>query len=157
MLGFPGGSDSKQSACKAGDLGSVLGWEDTLGEGVAIHSSIIAWEVSWTEEPGRLQFMRLKRVRHDWATEQQQQWHKYSLHLIYRWESAKRKIFSFPHNYIAIIIVQFSHNYTAISDGFKNQIRTSGGLFSKPLQHRTVNKGNCNFQWTNICLKYLVF
>ena len=29
-----------------------LSWEDTLEEGVAIHSSIVAWEVSWTEEPG---------------------------------------------------------------------------------------------------------
>ena len=65
MLGFPGGSDSKQSACKAGDLGSVLGWEDTLGEGVAIHSSIIAWEVSWTEEPGGLQSIGSQRVRYD--------------------------------------------------------------------------------------------
>ena len=65
MLGFPGGSDSKQSACKAGDLGSVLGWEDTLGEGVAIHSSIIAWEVSWTEEPGGLQSIASQRVRYD--------------------------------------------------------------------------------------------
>ena len=68
MLGFPGGSDSKQSACKAGDLGSVLGWEDTLGEGVAIHSSIIAWEVSWTEEPGGLQSIASQRVRYDWVT-----------------------------------------------------------------------------------------
>ena len=65
MLGFPGGSDSKQSACKAGDLGSVLGWEDTLGEGVAIHSSIIAWEVSWTEDPGGLQSIGSQRVRYD--------------------------------------------------------------------------------------------
>ena len=65
MLGFPGGSDSKQSACKAGDLGSVPGWEDTLGEGVAIHSSIIAWEVSWTEEPGGLQSIASQRVRYD--------------------------------------------------------------------------------------------
>ena len=65
MLGFPGGSDSKQSACNAGDLGSVLGWEDTLEEGVAIHSSIVAQEVSWTEEPGGLQSIGSQRVRYD--------------------------------------------------------------------------------------------
>ena len=65
MLGFPGGSDSKQSACNAGDLGSVLGWEDTLEEGVAIHSSIVAREVSWTEEPGGLQSIGSQRVRYD--------------------------------------------------------------------------------------------
>ena len=34
-----------------------LGWEDPLGEGVKTHSNIFAWEVSWTEEPGRLQSM----------------------------------------------------------------------------------------------------
>ena len=65
MLGFPGGSDSKQSACNTGDLGSVLGWEDTLEEGVAIHSSIVAREVSWTEEPGGLQSIGSQRVRYD--------------------------------------------------------------------------------------------
>ena len=31
-----------------------LGWEDTLGEGLATHSSILAWRIPWTEEPGRL-------------------------------------------------------------------------------------------------------
>ena len=37
-----------------------LGWEDILEKEVATHSSILAWEISWTEEPGRLQFMGLK-------------------------------------------------------------------------------------------------
>ena len=45
-----------------------LGWEDTLEKGMAIHSSILAWEIPWTEEPGGLQSMGLQRVRHDWAT-----------------------------------------------------------------------------------------
>ena len=36
---------------------------------MATHSSIIAWKILWTEEPGRLQFMRLQRITHDWATE----------------------------------------------------------------------------------------
>ena len=35
-----------------------LGWEDPLEEGLATHSSILAWRVPWTEEPGRLQSMR---------------------------------------------------------------------------------------------------
>jgi len=34
-----------------------LGWEDSLEKGMAIHSSILAWRIPWTEEPGRLQFM----------------------------------------------------------------------------------------------------
>ena len=41
-----------------------LGWEDTLEE-MATHSSILAWETPWTEEPGRLQSTGLHRVRHD--------------------------------------------------------------------------------------------
>ena len=42
-----------------------LGWEDPLQKGMATHSSILAWRVPWTEEPGRLQSMRSHRVRHD--------------------------------------------------------------------------------------------
>ena len=34
-----------------------LGWEDLLEEGVATHSSILAWRIPWTEEPGGLQYM----------------------------------------------------------------------------------------------------
>ena len=41
------------------------GWEDPLEEGMATHSSILAWRIPWTEEPGGLQFMGLQRVRHD--------------------------------------------------------------------------------------------
>ena len=40
-----------------------LGWEDPLEEGMATHSSILAWRIPWTEEPGRLQSMGLQRVR----------------------------------------------------------------------------------------------
>ena len=45
FLGFPGGSDSKESACNAGDLGSTLGWEGPLEEGMAAHPSILAWRI----------------------------------------------------------------------------------------------------------------
>ena len=51
---FPGGSDSKESACSAGDLGSILDQEDPLETGMAIHSSILVWRIPWTEEPGGL-------------------------------------------------------------------------------------------------------
>ena len=40
-MGFPGGSEDKESACNAGDLG----WEDPLEEGTATHSNILAWRV----------------------------------------------------------------------------------------------------------------
>ena len=42
-----------------------LDWEDPVEEGMATHFSILAWRISWTEEPCRLQSMRLQRVRHD--------------------------------------------------------------------------------------------
>ena len=45
-----------------------LGWEDSLEKEMATHSSILAWRIPWTEEPGRLQSIGLKRVRHDWVT-----------------------------------------------------------------------------------------
>ena len=41
------------------------GWEDPLEKEMAIHSSSLAWEISWTEEPGGLQSMGLQRVQHD--------------------------------------------------------------------------------------------
>ena len=44
-----------------------LGWEDPLEEGTATHSSILAWRIPWTEEPGRLQSMGLQSFGHDWA------------------------------------------------------------------------------------------
>ena len=41
------------------------GWEDPLEEGIATHSSILAWRIPWTEEPGELQSVGSHRVRHD--------------------------------------------------------------------------------------------
>ena len=45
-----------------------LGQEDPLEEGMATHSSILAWRIPWTEVPGGLQSMGSQRVGHDWAT-----------------------------------------------------------------------------------------
>ena len=49
---FPGGSDGKESACQV----QFLGWEGFLEKGIAIQSSVLAWRIPWTEEPGGLQF-----------------------------------------------------------------------------------------------------
>ena len=46
-----------------------LGWEDPLEKEMATHSSNLAWEIPWTEEPGGLQSMELQRVEHDLATQ----------------------------------------------------------------------------------------
>ena len=44
-MGFPDGSDSKESVCSTGDLGLIPGWEDPLEEGMATHSSILIWRI----------------------------------------------------------------------------------------------------------------
>ena len=49
-----------------------LGWEDSLEKKMATHSSILAWRIPWTEEPGRLQSMGLQRVRHDLLTKERE-------------------------------------------------------------------------------------
>ena len=46
-----------------------LGWEEPLVEEMATHSSVLAWKIPWTEEPGRLQSMGSKKVGHDLMTE----------------------------------------------------------------------------------------
>ena len=65
MTSFPGGSDGKASAYNVGNLGSIPGSGRSPGEGNATHFRILAWKIPWTEEPGRLQFMGLHRIRHD--------------------------------------------------------------------------------------------
>ena len=45
-----------------------LYWEDSLEKGKGTHSSILAWRIPWTEEPGGLQSKGLQRVRHNWVT-----------------------------------------------------------------------------------------
>ena len=51
----------------AGDMGLILGLGKSHEEEMATHSSILAWNISCTKEPGGLQSMGSKRVRHDWA------------------------------------------------------------------------------------------
>ena len=53
-MGFPGGSDGKESACKTGDRGLIPGSGRSPGEGNGNHFRIPAWRILWTEEPGRL-------------------------------------------------------------------------------------------------------
>ena len=57
MKGFPDGSVVKNSPTNTGEVGSVPGSGRSPGEDIASHSSILAWEIPWTEEPGRLQSM----------------------------------------------------------------------------------------------------
>ena len=54
FTGFPRGSVVKNPPANAGEAGS-LGWDDSLKKEMATHSSILAWEIPWAEEPGGLQ------------------------------------------------------------------------------------------------------
>ena len=67
--GFPGGRDSKESACSAGDPGLISASGRSLEQGMAIHSSVLACRNPWIEEPGGLQSLGSQRVGHDWATD----------------------------------------------------------------------------------------
>ena len=71
-MGFPGGSVVKNLPVNAGDAGLIPGSGRSRGEGNATHSSILDWEIPWTEEPDGLQFMGLQRVGHDLVSKQQQ-------------------------------------------------------------------------------------
>ena len=64
-VGFPGGSDGKESACNAGDLGSVPGLRRFPGEGYPLQVPMERGESPWTEEPGGLQSIGSKRVGHN--------------------------------------------------------------------------------------------
>ena len=68
---FPGGSDDTESACNAGDQGLIPGLGSSPGEGNDTCSSILAWRIPWTKEPGGLQSMGSQRVGHDWETSAQ--------------------------------------------------------------------------------------
>ena len=57
FLSFTGVSNGKESACSVGDLGLIPGLEDPLEKEMAIHSSILACKIPWTEESGGLQSM----------------------------------------------------------------------------------------------------
>ena len=56
--------NSSASAGDVGDMGSIPGSEDSLEKGMATPSSILAWEIPWTEEAGRLQSIGSQTVRH---------------------------------------------------------------------------------------------
>ena len=51
-MDFPGGSDSKEYACNAEDLGSIPGLGGSPAKEMATHSSVVAWSIPWTEETG---------------------------------------------------------------------------------------------------------
>ena len=71
-MDFPGGSVVRESTCSAGDVGSIPGSGRSAGEGMAIHSSILAGEVLETGQPGGYSSQCRRRIRQDLPTKQQQ-------------------------------------------------------------------------------------
>ena len=65
-MGFPGGSDGKESPCQEMQETQVqsMGQEDPLEEEMVTHFSFLVWKIPWAEEPGQLQSMGLQRVGH---------------------------------------------------------------------------------------------
>ena len=70
-MGFPGGSVVKNPPASVGEMCWIPGQENPLEKEMATHSTILAWEILWTEEPGRLQLIRSWQVTHDLLTKQQ--------------------------------------------------------------------------------------
>ena len=71
MLFYTRWLSGKESVCIAGgigDVGLIPGPGRSLGEGMASHSSVLAWEIPWIEKPGGLQSMGSQRVRHNLMT-----------------------------------------------------------------------------------------
>ena len=58
-------TQSKETTCNAGDLGSIPGSGRPPEKGTVTHSSILAWRIPWTEEPGGLQSRESQKVGHD--------------------------------------------------------------------------------------------
>ena len=64
-MGFPGGSDGKESPSRQETRVQALGQEDPLEKEMATHSSILAWRIPWTEESGGLLSKGSQTVRHN--------------------------------------------------------------------------------------------
>ena len=63
-IGLPCGLEGKEFSKQEAQVPSLV-WEDPLEEGMATHSSHLAWRIRWTEDPGGLQATGLQRIRHD--------------------------------------------------------------------------------------------
>ena len=71
-MGFPDSRVVRNLPANAGDISSIPGSGRSLEKEMTTHSSILAWEIPWTVEPGRLQSMWSERVRHELWTKQNQ-------------------------------------------------------------------------------------
>ena len=70
-MGFPVGSEGKESVCNMRDPDSIPDWEDPLEKGMATHSSILAWEMPWMEKPSGLSPTELQESDKTWRLNHQ--------------------------------------------------------------------------------------
>ena len=65
-----GGISGKEPSCRCRrhirDVGFITGLADSLEKGMAVHTSTLAWRISWREDPAGLQSIELQRIKHDW-------------------------------------------------------------------------------------------
>ena len=134
-----------------------LGLEDALEKEIATHSSILDWKIPWTKELSRLQSMRLQRVRHDWATKQQERY-------IYSTLDVKVEVRSLSHVRLSVTPRTVAHQ-APLSMGFSRQEYWSGLLFPSPghLPDPGIEPGSPALQADSLltepfdtCLKYSV-
>ena len=97
---FPGGSVVKNLPANAGDTGLTPVSGRSPGEGNGTHSSILAWIIPWTEEPGKPQSMGLQRNGHDLATKQQHFQSPAWCHGTKKWNHAQKIIKAYIKNFL---------------------------------------------------------
>ena len=136
--GFPGGSDGKEYACNAGDLGLIPGLGRSPGGGHGYPPVFLPGESPWTEEPGRLQSMGSQRVRHDWVIKHSTAQHCLT-DLIYFFFSLENVFLKSFHNAIAfnsrLACILFIHFTTNEQLGcFQLLVFPNEAPVSKPIQ-----------------------
>ena len=156
---FCGGSDGRESACNAGDPGSIpeLGW--CPGEANGNPLSILAWRTPWMEEPGGLQSMELQRAGYNWVTFTSLQSAFHGTTTLGLWLFACFKCYfaSLPtraapfgqsmhfQSGFQLWITSLQIMVTLLSLYFPPCVQVSMPLFSCPILHRYIDIWDCMF------------
>ena len=127
----------KESTRNEGDPGLIPGWGRSLEEGMATHSSILAWEISWTEEPGRLQSIG-SQSRNNWSNLACMHVHTHTIKDIFFIHSSMSRHRLF---------------WAVVYNAAVNMVGWGGGIFSRKsiLDHHTQPQayGDKNDPWYN--------
>ena len=92
-----------------------MGWEDPLEEGMATHSSILAWRIPWTEKPDGLRSMELQRVGHNWATKHSTGGHRHPW--AQRVQTTVRPVLALPPPGSSLLTAAWDHEPWLVSVG----------------------------------------